>query len=1434
MKKTLAFVAVALTLTFAVQGAFAQIAPVVESTTGIRGVALRTYCAFSTLFGANNNRCFNQANGGQIINTASVGAIGIGQGTAPTPAAGSTGGNTGGQTASIGGFAVQTAPQVIERTVVVQGTPGPQGPAGPAGPAGSGASGAFVNVPQVFWNGGGGSASPSFTTTSVSPLPGGALPGQVLTTNASGTPEWQYITIPSASNTPSVLGSLANFFAENGLNLATTSTSTTLRLGGDLTQDTSINQGAFNFGLSRNGFSFLNQGTTTLPDGGVASVTPRFIGFNAEESDHALAAGIHNRFDGVTPTFSVYARNTTGGALRNAFLDIDHYVQQFGVGTGDGETFKSIRFDDSRGTWLRSNSSSTNVYANLQMRPDGLQQWFVNASDTINRNASSTGISFGNGTGITFHGGEGASSTYTFPQLDGAFDSFLSTDGAGQIRFRTLADVLASTSSTTLVALPVWTTQGNTGTDSSSNFLGTVDAEDLVIRTDNVERARVTSEGNVGIGTSTPSARLSVQGAGDTQPIAYFQNGAQTYARFANSPSAFSQTYDMGVESVGGTFNIFDVNAGRNRMSINRNGLFQIYDRLAVGSYDFGLGNVGDAGFGNSGAAYMRYAQRQHIGDATLELFDVGNQLSTRISQSAVGTPTEFNRTNRDIDFRVAGQTDNNLFFADASTNSVGIGTSVLPQKLTVAGGVQLNNNLVIKRPSGISEILFDNTNGTGDFRIRGEANDLLIQGGGGKNLQLGAWHGMVLQGGLTSHSIPAFETGTWAQFNTMIKNPNDSVGLIVRGNNTQTQDLLQLQNGAGTNLGVFTASGNLGLGTALPSTRLEVNSGTLNDSGLALTQLTSASPELGTALKFLTVDALGKVTLSGLDSSVFATTSVAGVNGNVQFNQGGVLAANPNFTWDNALSRLGIGTASPTETLDVGGNINVSSGSAYMYNGVPVMRALTSSGNFFFGPSGNMTMTGTDNFTIGGPNVLGQNTTGTHNIGIGSAVLVRNTSGSSNVAIGNSAMYFNVSGTFNTALGFGSLYSNETGNQNTANGAYAMQRNTSGSQNTAQGSYALFNNTTGSANIAYGSYAHHFNENGNNNTVIGTEAMFNSQTGNNNTVLGYRTGYGLVSGSNNTIIGANVSGIPSNATNTVIIADGSGNRRITVDAVGNTGIGLGTTTPTHRLHVFQSGTGRVARFQNTAGSCYIDPLIPGFTCSSDQNLKKDIRAIDQESSLELFAQLKPVSYLWNVQEDGAARSFGFIAQEVEQLYPHLVTVDENGMKSLAYDTFIPITIKAVQDLNTALGDLSKETTGERFAESPIFKRIVSAFEVVTVAFKNLVADKATVKELCLPKSNGEVICLTGDQVAQIAASAGVTTMPVVSMVEDTVPNPTPIDQVQVDQVPSGDTTPADTESVPEVTPNADIDPLPIIEETLVSEVVTTPEPALPEETQTE
>jgi hypothetical protein len=58
-----------------------------------------------------------------------------------------------------------------------------------------------------------------------------------------------------------------------------------------------------------------------------------------------------------------------------------------------------------------------------------------------------------------------------------------------------------------------WSLTGNSGTDSSVNFLGTLDGKPLIMKTNNAEAMRIDENGNIGVGTNTPTAKFNVNGS---------------------------------------------------------------------------------------------------------------------------------------------------------------------------------------------------------------------------------------------------------------------------------------------------------------------------------------------------------------------------------------------------------------------------------------------------------------------------------------------------------------------------------------------------------------------------------------------------------------------------------------------------------------------------------------------------------------------------------------------------------------------------------------------------------------------------------------------------------------------------------------------------------------------------------------------------------
>ena len=91
-----------------------------------------------------------------------------------------------------------------------------------------------------------------------------------------------------------------------------------------------------------------------------------------------------------------------------------------------------------------------------------------------------------------------------------------------------------------------------------------------------------------------------------------------------------------------------------------------------------------------------------------------------------------------------------------------------------------------------------------------------------------------------------------------------------------------------------------------------------------------------------------------------------------------------------------------------------------------------------------------------------------------------------------------------------------------------------------------------------------------------------------------------------------------------------------------------------------------------------------GSTVHSDRRFKKEIRPL--ERSLDKTLKLNGVSYKWNVKEfpdKGFTddTQIGFLAQELEEVYPELVHTDSDGYKSVSYEKVTAILVEAVKEL---------------------------------------------------------------------------------------------------------------------------------------------------------
>jgi hypothetical protein len=163
-------------------------------------------------------------------------------------------------------------------------------------------------------------------------------------------------------------------------------------------------------------------------------------------------------------------------------------------------------------------------------------------------------------------------------------------------------------------------------------------------------------------------------------------------------------------------------------------------------------------------------------------------------------------------------------------------------------------------------------------------------------------------------------------------------------------------------------------------------------------------------------------------------------------------------------------------------------------------------------------------------------------------------------------------------------------------------------------------------------------------------------------------------------------------------VSDGTQNNSITVGSLhvmslngGN--VGIGDTSPDAKLDVdavsgnllilAQSGTERMR--VDASGNAWITGKFNsnGIEELSDARYKKNIEKLN--GALENVLKIQGVTYNWR-QDEFPERSFGsqteigFIAQELEKIYPELVNTNEDGYKSVQYSHMVPVLLEAIKE----------------------------------------------------------------------------------------------------------------------------------------------------------
>ncbi len=211
-----------------------------------------------------------------------------------------------------------------------------------------------------------------------------------------------------------------------------------------------------------------------------------------------------------------------------------------------------------------------------------------------------------------------------------------------------------------------------------------------------------------------------------------------------------------------------------------------------------------------------------------------------------------------------------------------------------------------------------------------------------------------------------------------------------------------------------------------------------------------------------------------------------------------------------------------------------------------------------------------------------------------------------------------------------------------------------------------------------------------------------------------------------------------------------------------NNRLGVGATPTTYTLEVGSSSvTGIVALFTNSSGYCDINPITTSLNCTSDINLKKNINKLFDNSSfnldtsltvgnttLDTLMKLTPVQYNWKNETDSNNKHPGFIAQDVEQLFPLLVVTDsKTGIKSLNTTGLTPYIVESIQELNLKVTPLSSlDTTANGSLGSLIVQFLTDSANNI----QNIFTNRITTKEICIDENT----CLTEQDIRDLINTA--------------------------------------------------------------------------------
>ena len=146
-------------------------------------------------------------------------------------------------------------------------------------------------------------------------------------------------------------------------------------------------------------------------------------------------------------------------------------------------------------------------------------------------------------------------------------------------------------------------------------------------------------------------------------------------------------------------------------------------------------------------------------------------------------------------------------------------------------------------------------------------------------------------------------------------------------------------------------------------------------------------------------------------------------------------------------------------------------------------------------------------------------------------------------------------------------------------------------------------------------------------------------------------------------------------------------------------GLAFEEVSGTDRWKIYHSGV-NISFSEKKAGDAsydrqaYISSGTGAYVQDSDVRLKENIVVFNSDV-MDKIQKLKLKQYNYKVQSGAARTTTGFIAQEVQVLFPDMVYTSEEGTLGLAYSEFGVLAIRGLQEINTQMSIENKKLKDE-------------------------------------------------------------------------------------------------------------------------------------------